>query len=476
MVSWPDSVVKISPAPKDRAATAQAIQVLESMFHGLESGNFRSTRIGDPLLPAFTAFVRSSKSAAAAWHGLSNAATCHWKRMDKVSEFALKTQFSKVNRLIETATSVSPADRKVLLAELDQYSVSLSRVMDEEAAAAAKAKGARARPRTAGADIADINQRTAEALLDMQRKLGAGAAQQNAALVQRAFMGRMRQLETAGMALSGTDRILLTAHKKFSDAVGSSRQAEWTRVWSFLGGTGKGAPTPGAIKAEIREFDRLAEGFAKSPDPDTQINLFKAMEAQKKSSIHSRLKGKILGEMFAQHWDDWKFHIDAYEDLAKDAARALGPEWSVLKVYGDLRLGSKEYLDQAILLVKERLASERASSVPLAKLFLGVQVKVESVNSSLEQTLNDIVREAASSALEIERADGPNTLFRLIPSLPGETAHRWVLNAAESDFPDSELKRLIESRVTLHQNTMPMTLEEFNLLAHALMRAAADVL
>jgi len=51
-----------------------------------------------------------------------------------------------------------------------------------------------------------------------------------------------------------------------------------------------------------------------------------------------------------------------------------------------------------------------------------------------------------------------------------------VLNAAESDFPDSALKKAIESRVTLRQQAMPMTLEEFNLLAHALMRAAADAL
>ena len=116
------------------------------------------------------------------------------------------------------------------------------------------------------------------------------------------------------------------------------------------------------------------------------------------------------------------------------------------------------------------------ASVPLAKLFLGVQVKVENINTSLEQTLGDMLREVGNSTLEIERVGEPNSLFRLLPSLPGETAHRWVLNAAESDFPDSALRSVIESRVVLHQQTMPMTLEEFNLLAHALMRAVADVL
>jgi len=476
-VSLPADAVRINLLPaKNRLATAQAIDIIEKTVAGLKSGNFRSTRIGDPLLPPFMAFIRSSKDAALAWNRLSDAAKCHWKRMDAVSEFSLRTHFLRVNELLDGATAVSTADRQALRAELKQYGVSLSRVMDEEAEALQKAKGSRARPRTAGGNTADIEKRTAQALSGLQRTAQAGEAQYRASLVQRAFMGRMRKLETSGAVLSGTDGMLLTAHKKFTAQVGTSRQAEWTKVWDFLSGVGPGAPSPEAIKAEIREFDRMAQAFANNPNPETQINLFKGMEAQRKSPLHSRLKGKVLGELFAQHWVDWRFHMDAYQDLAEQAAAALGPGWTAHKVYGNMRLGSKEYLDQAILLVNEGLASEGVSSAPLAKLFLGVQVKVESVNSSLEQTLNDVVREAAGSTLEIERLNEPNMVFRLLPQLPGETAHRWVLNAAEGDFPDSALKRMIESRVTLHQQTMPMTLEEFNLLAHALLRAAADAL
>ena len=458
-------------SPQSAEATAQAIKMLENMVSGLETGIFRSTRIGDPLLPAFTAFVRSSRAAAAAWEALSVAARCHWNRLDEVSAFALESRFLHVMEILEGATTVSLVNRQALRQELLLYLVSLRGVMDEEARALAKVRGGRAPARRAGVDLADIEKRTVQAMVNLEKEVGAGIARQKAALVQSAFMGRMRELETSGRVLSGTDRILLSAHKKFSNQLNSSRRAEWTRVWDFLTGNAKGASTPEAIKAEIREFDRLTEAFARSRNPETQFNLFKAMEAEKKSAIHSRLKGKVLGEMFAQHWDDWKLLISSHEALAAKAAEAMGPGWKVLPVYGDMRLGSKEYLDQAILLVNEELAS-----VPLAKLFLGVQIKVENINTSLEQTLGDMLREVGNSALEIERVGEPNTLFRLLPSLPGETAHRWVLNAAESDFPDSALRSVIESRVVLHQQTMPMTLEEFNLLAHALMRAAADVL
>jgi hypothetical protein len=378
--------------------------------------------------------------------------------------------------MLEAATTVSLVNRKALRQELLLYLVSLRGVMDDEARALAKVRGGRAPARRAGVDLADIEKRTVRAMADLEREVGAGMAGQKAALVQSAFMGRMRQLETSGLALSGTDRILLGAHKKFSNQLSASRKAEWTRVWDFLTGNAKGAPSIEAIKAEIREFDRLVEASAKSRNPETQINLFKAGEAAKKTSIHSNLKGKVLGEMFAEHWDDWALHMSTLEAQAAKAAEALGPGWKVRKVYGNMRLGSKEYLDQAILLVNEGLAGDARSSAPLAKLFLGVQVKVENINTSLEQTLKDMLREVGNSTLEIERIGEPNTLFRLLPSLPGETAHRWVLNAAESDFPDGALRRAIESRVILHQQAMPMTLEEFNLLAHALMRAAADAL
>lgn len=476
-MNWPVDAPRINlVSPQSRETTAQAIKMLENTVSGLKTGIFRSTRIGDPLLPAFAAFVRSSRDAAAAWNALSLAAKCHWNRLDEISAFALETRFLHVVEMLEAATTVSLVNRQALRQELLLYLVSLRGVMDEEARALAKVGGGRAPVRRAGVDLADIEKRTVQAMVALEKTAGTSIARQKAALVQSAFMGRMRELETSGLVLSGTDRILLGAHKKFSSQVGSSRQAEWTRVWDFLTGNAKGAPSPEAIKAELREFDRLVEARAKSRDPDTQINLFKAGEAARKTPIHSNLKGKVLGEMFAQHWDDWSLHMDAYEHLANQAAEALGPGWKVRKVYGNMRLGSKEYLDQAILLVNEGLASDARSSVPLAKLFLGVQVKVENINTSLEQTLGDMLREVGHSTLEIERIGEPSTLFRLLPSLPGETAHRWVLNAAESDFPDSALKRVIESRVTLHQLAMPMTLEEFNLLAHALMRAAADAL
>lgn len=476
-MNWPVDAPRINLLPaKDPLATRQAMEMVESMVSGLKSGNFHSTRIGDPLLPAYVAFVRSSREAAAAWHKLSGAARCHWKRLDPVSEFALTHQLVRVNEMLDAAANVSVADRLALRLELNQYLVSLRTVMDQEAQALARAKGSRASSRLAGASYDNIEKRASQLFWDLQREVGLSMVRPQAARIQKAFMGQMRKLESSGTVLSGTDHMLLTAYKKFSGQIGASRQAEWTQVWEFLSGSAKGAPSPEAIKAEIREFDRLAGEFAKNRNPETQLNLFKAMEAEKKSSIHSRLKGKVLGEMFAQHWDDWKFHMSAYEDLADQAAEALGPGWKARKVYGNMRLGSKEYLDQAILLVNESLPGNASSSAPLAKLFLGVQVKVESVNTSLEQTLNDLVREAGNSALEIERSNGSSMLFRLLPSLPGEKAHRWVLNAAESDFPDSALRRVIESRVTLHQQAMPMTLEEFNLLAHALMRAAADAL
>jgi len=467
--------INLLPA-KNPVATRQAIEMLESTVSGLKSGHFRSTRIGDPLLPAFMAFVRSSAEAAAAWHRLSSAAKCHWKRLDQVSHFTLTAQLVRVTEMLDAAAGVTAADRLALRRELGQYLVSLGTVMDEEAQALARAQGSRAAPRLARGSYDSLEKRAVQAFADIQREMGLAMARKEAARVQKAFMRHMRKLETSGTALSGTDHMLLTAYKKFSSQIDASRQAEWTRVWDFLAGNAKGAPSPEAIKAEIREFERLAQAFEKTRDPETQMNLFKAMEAAKKSPIHSSLKGKVLGEMFAQHWDDWILHMDAYEDLANEAATALGPGWKARKVYGNMRLGGKEYLDQAILLVNESLPATTSPSAPLSKLFLGVQIKVESVNTSLEQTLADMVRETGSSILEIEGKDGTRTLFRLLPSLPGEKAHRWVLNAAESDFPDSALKKAIESRVTLRQQAMPMTLEEFNLLAHALMRAAADAL
>ena len=53
-MSLPADAVRINLLPaKNRLATAQAIDIIEKTVAGLKSGNFRSTRIGDPLLPPF---------------------------------------------------------------------------------------------------------------------------------------------------------------------------------------------------------------------------------------------------------------------------------------------------------------------------------------------------------------------------------------------------------------------------------------
>jgi hypothetical protein len=130
-------------------------------------------------------------------------------------------------------------------------------------------------------------------------------------------------------------------------------------------------------------------------------------------------------------------------------------------------LGGQPVWDEAILLVRE------GTTPPEAMLFLAAQFKAAIEPDALAQTLNDMAREAVAKRLRIASTETEYVL-KALPE--GVTTHRWVVNAVGGAFPARDIAALLRLRVQVKHLTLPVSVDEFDLVADYLIRAFADLL
>lgn len=111
---------------------------------------------------------------------------------------------------------------------------------------------------------------------------------------------------------------------------------------------------------------------------------------QSARGFQSRVKG-LLGEIYLPRWPVFLRRIDDAYDNAHLLANSLPGEWEVVHAIGDIKIGTKDFYDQAILLVNWKTGE--------AYVHTAVQVKMEKYDISVvSQIINDISRESAATA------------------------------------------------------------------------------
>jgi hypothetical protein len=423
----------------------QAEAIGERVMQGSRSGAYAVTHLGRHLFQPAGAFIASGPKAEKAWVQFVKAVIGFERRRNPGSLATVEASLRGVESLIGEA-NLSQEEASFLRRELEHHRAALLKQEQAAAEVAEKAAGAgrRAAPRRAG-DMADI-----------AAKIALGR-------VQNAFYDAVQRLGTLGTRLTAEERTLMKAYRQVSAAIGSEMEGGWKPAFDYL------TANIDSVKAWKKEFDRLSALLAKAETPSEVEKLTRAFEAERKSGVHSKLKG-LLGELFATHWQDWQLIKSGYKELAHAAARRLGPEWEPLSVAGQMFLGGRETWDEAILLVN------RQKTPFEAKLFLAAQFKAAVESRAVDQTLADLIREAERSDLRAVLQGGGEEFFLLTPMPPGEKAYRWVLNAAGGAYPTGDIARLFEQGVKAHQQTLPVTLQGFNRLADALLSAAAAAL
>jgi hypothetical protein len=279
-----------------------------------------------------------------------------------------------------------------------------------------------------------------------------------------AFLDQIAALSHRAAVFKGADETFFLAYRKLATTLGADLDSGWKQAFEYM------ADNADAIRAYRTEIERLEAAIAKETDLDKLAQLRdKALPATRKSGVHSKLKG-LLGELYVRRWRDWRLIKSSYLEVANRAARRLGKAWEAVPVTGGIFLGGAESWDEAILLVN------RSRVPPEAKLFMAAQFKVAVEPRALQQTLNDIVREDASRSLRIVLADKTEEMFLLTPLPPDQVAHRWVANAAGGSVPLDDIAKLYEKQVQVQLQTMPISVDEFNVITDRLLKTFGDLL
>jgi hypothetical protein len=424
----------------------QAAEIVERSSIGAATGTFSVGHLGPALGGPLLRFALTSEAAERSFARFIRASFDFAQRRNAASELSLATRAIQLDDML-TKASLQAHEVAAIRKELQQHLLAVSQASPEAIAAAKKVLAATRRGlSTRFASRSDVTRdvlaaKAHVAFLDVVAALSHPAAKFN----------------------GGNDMSFLIAYRKMAAQIGADLDGGWRPAIEYLL---RNAPQ---VKAYRQKLERLEAAIAKETDPAKLAHLRdKAFEAERKRGVHSKLKG-ILGELYASRWRDWRLIRGGYVDIAKRLARRLGSDWDVVPATGRIFLGGAESWDEAILLVR------RGSNPPEAKLFLAGQIKVALDPDALQQTLKDIGREAGARDLRIVLADGHEEWFLLSPLPAGEVARRWVLSAAGGTFPRADIAALFERGVQVHQQTLPMTIDEFNLLADRLLKVVSDL-
>lgn len=423
----------------------QAAEIVERAAAGTRTGTFSVAHLGPRFAGSLVSFALSSEAAERAYMRFVRASLSFERRRNAASDLALATRAIQLDDMLGKAR-LRAEEVAAIRKELKHYLLAVRQADENAVAAAGKVLAATRRGlSTRFASPADV------------------VREELAAKAHVAFLDIVAGLSHAGAKATGAGMSFLVAYRKMAKELGADLGGGWKQAIDYL------IENADQVKAYRRELERLEAAIARETDPAVLAHLRdKAFEAVRKSGVHSKLKG-ILGELYASRWRDWRLIKGGYMDLAERLAKRLGSDWGAVPVTGRIYLGGAESWDEAILLVR------RGSNPPEAKLFLAGQFKVALEPNALQQTLNDIVREAATRDLRIVLADGREEWYLLSPLPQGVLSHRWVLNASGGTFPTADIAALFERSIQVHQQTLPITIDEFNLVADRLLKTVADL-
>lgn len=224
-----------------------------------------------------------------------------------------------------------------------------------------------------------------------------------AALLQARFFDQIRR--TAALpaaALSHQQRLLLSAHKKLAAVIGEEWADGWGPAFAYL------SRWADEIAPHARQMLAAREALQKAQAAGDTAAVLLARQAesaarQRVVGYLSKVKG-LLGDAYVPRWRTWLMLRQGYKEIADRAAARMPGKWTAQSFVGDLRLGTAEVWDEAILLIGGRTREVRA------RLFFAGQYKWEKRVTALEQIPNDALRgvtPGSSAALPFLSYTGP---------------------------------------------------------------------
>ncbi|MDQ0605401.1 hypothetical protein QF037_009746 [Streptomyces canus] len=284
-----------------------------------------------------------------------------------------------------------------------------------------------------------------------------------AAMMQRAFLDRLRAVAALDPAqLTAAQQLLLSGRRKVLKVLGGEWADSWEPIFGHLRRYAVGI-------AERARQVRAAEAALESARKTGKTTAVRAAEQALRHAKRvlggstSKVKG-LLGEAYVPRWSGWKVQMDSWREVAELEARALGREWEVRRVVGDLYIDGAESWDEAILLVNPRTKQ--------AKLFLAAQYKVEKQVTALQQVQNDALRETTPGRLP--KLTFGDEAYALVPMGPGKPSHRYVFNAEGGKVSAADIVRLRAAGLEVQQLNLNLSVAEVGELVAVLIDAVAD--
>lgn len=313
-----------------------------------------------------------------------------------------------------------------------------------------------------------------------RRRVAARLASQERLLVDHGaalLQGRFHDLVRGAAALPAAARtarqhLLLSAYGKLTSVIGEEWADGWGPAFVYLSRWADDiAPHARQLLAarEARE-KALAAG-----DTTAALLARQAETAARQRAVGylSKVKG-LLGEGYVPRWRHWRLLRMGYQEIADRAAARMPGKWVARTFVGDLRLGTEEVWDEAILLIGGRTREVRA------RLFLASQYKWEKRVTALNQIPNDALRETApgaSTALPFLSYTGPDGAqgWFLEPMGVGEPSHRYLFNAAGGAISGPDIARLRATGLHVEQLTLDITMAESDAVIDALLETVLNV-
>jgi hypothetical protein len=311
----------------------------------------------------------------------------------------------------------------------------------------------------------------------------AGTAIYNAA--RSAEAAKIQRVAVEGMRAAAADRstaakaLVADAVDMMTSVIGPGHTEGWDPAFNYL------AENIQRIKAVE---DRYAAAVAKVGKGDgslqaAQEELRAALE--QRGGLHSKLKG-LLGEAYASRCEEFLLIRDAFLDLARHRAEVLNAEakrlgssirWKAVTVKGDLKIGTREVWDEAVLLVQEVGPGVRR---PKAELVMAAQYKVERDVSALPQITRDVGREAGTAdkaaVLSFTDESGATFNYELSPSAPTRRPKRFFFNASGEKSVAGRAE-FAAGGTQAQQGKLKASIDQFNAVADQLLasvRAATE--
>jgi hypothetical protein len=260
---------------------------------------------------------------------------------------------------------------------------------------------------------------------------------------------RLRRLATRALEESSKEARVIAAWKRGAHGAGGDLLKIFKRFEKLVS-----LDDPAVVKASayIRDHaDSLREAIRAARNGD------KAPLLGHLSSIRG-----LLGEAYALLSPVWRARHRATLKEAKKLARKLGRDYEVLAISqlkNKIFLSGKEGADQMILIVN------RTKKPPEAITFLSAQVKTADKSEAIAQTLNDVFTRELNPAGLLECVVGKQQeVFKLVQH-EAVTAQRYILNAAESYIPPTDLALLRKKGVQVSEVVLDMSVSQFSVLA-----------